>query len=250
MTDPLQPETLALILAVFLLAGLVKGIVGLGLPPVALGLLTVFLGLKDAIVLIVVPSLATNLWQALAGGALLAIGRRLWSLLAFACVGIWFGTGLLAQSDGRLLAGLLGLLLSIYAVTALASPQLRVPEAWEPWLSPPIGAISGFFTGLTGSFTFPGIAYVQALGFPRDRLIQAMGIVFLISTITLGLGLADNGLLTRDLGIASLAAMIPAFLGLLAGIRMRRRIPEDYFRRILLGALLVLGVYIGINALA
>ena len=250
MTDPLQPETLALILAVFLLAGLVKGIVGLGLPPVALGLLTVFLGLKDAIVLIVVPSLATNLWQALAGGALLAIGRRLWSLLAFACVGIWFGTGLLAQSDGRLLAGLLGLLLSIYAVTALASPQLRVPEAWEPWLSPPIGAISGFFTGLTGSFTFPGIAYVQALGFPRDRLIQAMGIVFLISTITLGLGLADNGLLTRDFGIASLAAMIPAFLGLLAGIRMRRRIPEDYFRRILLGALLVLGVYIGINALA
>lgn len=250
MTDPLQPETLALILAVFLLAGLVKGIVGLGLPPVALGLLTVFLGLKDAIVLIVVPSLATNLWQALAGGALLAIGRRLWSLLAFACVGIWFGTGLLAQSDGRLLAGLLGLLLSIYAVTALASPQLRVPEAWEPWLSPPIGAISGFFTGLTGSFTFPGIAYVQALGFPRDRLIQAMGIVFLTSTITLGLGLADNGLLTRDLGIASLAAMIPAFLGLLAGIRMRRRIPEDYFRRILLGALLVLGVYIGINALA
>lgn len=250
MTDPLQPETLALILAVFLLAGLVKGIVGLGLPAVALGLLTVFLGLKDAIVLIVVPSLATNLWQALAGGALLAIGRRLWSLLAFACVGIWFGTGLLAQSDGRLLAGLLGLLLSIYAVTALASPQLRVPEAWEPWLSPPIGAISGFFTGLTGSFTFPGIAYVQALGFPRDRLIQAMGIVFLTSTITLGLGLADNGLLTRDFGIASLAAMIPAFLGLLAGIRMRRRIPEDYFRRILLGALLVLGVYIGINALA
>lgn len=250
MTDPLQPETLALILAVFLLAGLVKGIVGLGLPPVALGLLTVFLGLKDAIVLIVVPSLATNLWQALAGGALLAIGRRLWSLLAFACVGIWFGTGLLAQSDGRLLAGLLGLLLSIYAVTALASPQIRVPQAWEPWLSPPIGAISGFFTGLTGSFTFPGIAYVQALGFPRDRLIQAMGIVFLTSTITLGLGLADNGLLTRDLGIASLAAMIPAFLGLLAGIRMRRRIPEDYFRRILLGALLVLGVYIGINALA
>ncbi len=250
MTDPLQPETLALISAVFLLAGLVKGVVGLGLPAVALGLLTIFLGLKDAVVLIVVPSLATNLWQALAGGALVAIGRRLWPLLAPACVGIWFGTGLLAQSDGRLLAGLLGLLLSTYAVTALASPRIRVPQAWEPWLSPPIGAITGFFTGLTGSFTFPGIAYVQALGFPRDRLIQAMGVIFLVSTTTLGLGLADNGLLTRDLGIASLAAMIPAFLGLFAGQRLRRRIPEAHFHRVLLGALLVLGVYIGINALA
>ncbi|MEE8284861.1 MAG: sulfite exporter TauE/SafE family protein, partial [Alphaproteobacteria bacterium] len=73
---------------------------------------------------------------------------------------------------------------------------------------------------------------------------------FLVSTTTLGLGLADNGLLTRDLGIASLAATIPAFLGLFAGLRLRRRIPEDQFRRILLGALLVLGVYMGINALA
>ncbi len=250
MTDPLQPEILALISAVFLLAGLVKGVVGLGLPAVALGLLTVFLGLKEAVVLIVFPSLATNLWQAFSGGALLAIGRRLWPLLAPACVGIWFGTGLLAQSDGRLLAGLLGLLLSIYAVSALASPRIRVPEAWEPWLSPPIGAITGFFTGLTGSFTFPGIAYVQALGFPRDRLIQAMGIIFLVSTTTLGLGLADNGLLTRDLAIASLAAVIPAFLGLFAGQKLRRRIPEAHFHRVLLGALLVLGVYIGINALA
>lgn len=250
MTDPLHPETLALIAAVFLLAGLVKGIVGLGLPAVSMGLLTIFLGLKVAIVLILVPSFATNLWQALTGGAFLVILRRLWSLLTASCIGIWLGTGLLAQSDARLLAGLLGLLLSIYAVTALATPRIRVPDAWEPWLSPPMGAISGFFSGLTGSFTFPGIAYIQSLGFSRDRLIQAMGIVFLTSTLALGLGLAGNGLLSRELGTASLAGMVPAFLGLFAGQRLRRRIPESQFRRVLLGALLVLGIYIGINALA
>ena len=250
MTDLLQPETLVLIAVVFILAGLVKGVVGLGLPAVSLGLLTIFLGLKVAIVLIVAPSLATNLWQGLAGGALLAIGRRIWALLAFTCAGIWFGTGLLAQSDGRLLAGLLGLLLAVYAVTALATPNIRVPPAWEPWLSPPIGAISGFFTGLTGSFTFPGIAYVQALGFSRDRLIQAMGMIFLAATSTLALGLANNGMLTRELGIASLSAMIPAFLGLMGGQRLRRRIPAAHFRRVLLGALLVLGIYIGIKAIA
>ncbi len=250
MADPLQPESLALIALVFILAGLVKGVVGLGLPAVSLGLLTIFLGLKTAIVLIIIPSLATNLWQGLAGGAFIATLRRIWVLLAFTAFGIWIGTGLLAQSDGRLLAGLLGLLLSIYAVTAMAMPNIRVPAAWEPWLSPPIGAISGFFTGLTGSYTFPGIAYIQALGLPRDRLIQAMGVIFLTCTITLALGLANNGMLTRELAIASLAGMIPAFGGLFLGQRLRRAIPEEQFRRVLLGALLVMGVYIGINALA
>jgi hypothetical protein len=113
-----------------------------------------------------------------------------------------------------------------------------------------MGAVTGFFSGLTGSFTFPGIAYIQALGFSRDHLIQAMGIVFMVSTIALGLGLAGNGLLSRDLGIASLAGMVPAFLGMFAGQRLHRRIPETQFRRVLLGALLVLGIYIGVNALA
>jgi uncharacterized membrane protein YfcA len=250
MTDPLQPESFALIALVFILAGLVKGVVGLGLPAVSLGLLTIFLGLKTAIVLIIAPSLATNLWQGLAGGTFIATLRRIWSLLAFTALGIWIGTGLLAQSDGRLLAGLLGLLLSIYAITALAMPNIKVPPAWEPWLSPPIGTISGIFAGLTGSYTFPAIAYIQALGFPRDQMIQAMGIAFLTCTITLGLGLANNGMLSRELAIGSFAGMIPAFGGLFLGQRLRRAIPEEQFRRVLLGALLVMGIYIGIKALA
>ena len=64
------PESVAIVAAVLLLAGFVKGVVGLGLPTVSLGLLTAVFGLKAAIALMLVPSFATNVVQGLTGGAL------------------------------------------------------------------------------------------------------------------------------------------------------------------------------------
>ena len=82
------PE-LALIAAVFLIAGGVKGVVGLGLPTVAIGLLTALIGISEGIVLMVIPSLITNIWQALIGGGLQTILRRVWGLLLTIFIGAW-----------------------------------------------------------------------------------------------------------------------------------------------------------------
>ena len=57
--DPWQPGALMVIALIFLLAGAVKGVVGLGLPTVSLGLLTVVFGLKGAMVLMIVPSFSS-----------------------------------------------------------------------------------------------------------------------------------------------------------------------------------------------
>ena len=48
--------TTLVILTTFLLAGLVKGVIGLGLPTVSLAILTVALDLPSAMVLLLVPS--------------------------------------------------------------------------------------------------------------------------------------------------------------------------------------------------
>jgi uncharacterized membrane protein YfcA len=155
MESPHDWPELALIAAVFLLAGLVKGVVGLGLPSVSLGLLTALIGLPEAMALMLVPSFVTNLWQALAGGALAAIWRRLWRLLLAVCLGVWLGAGLLARGDTALLAGLLGILLALYAIVGLAAPRIPAPGRREAWLSPLVGAVNGLLTGLTGSFVVP-----------------------------------------------------------------------------------------------
>ncbi|HSH83114.1 MAG TPA: TSUP family transporter, partial [Herpetosiphonaceae bacterium] len=77
----------------FVLAGFVKGVIGMGLPTVAIGLLGVLMPPAQAASLLVVPSLVTNLWQFLAGPRLGSLLERLWSMMLAICVGTWAGSG-------------------------------------------------------------------------------------------------------------------------------------------------------------
>ena len=243
------PEVVAIVVAVFLLAGLVKGAVGFGLPTVALALLTATLGLKAAMALMLVPSFVTNVWQGLSGGAFVALLRRFWPLLLAVVVGVWFGAGVLARSDVRLLSALLGVLLCLYAIFSLVAPRLPSPGARETWISPLIGLVNGFVTGLTGSFVVPAVPYMQILGLPGERLVQAMGILFTVSTLALAGALGGRGLLPAELGGLSVLALVPALFGMWLGRRLRQRLSDQRFRQVFLVALLLLGVYIVVRAL-
>jgi uncharacterized membrane protein YfcA len=242
-------EVIAIVCATFLFAGWVKGVVGLGLPTIALALLAATVGLREAIALMLVPSMVTNLWQGLAGGAFVALLRRLWPLLLAACLGTWFGVGVLAQSDTVLLTGLLGIMICAYAGISLATPQIPPPGRWEPGLSPMVGALGGIVAGLTGSF-IPGILYLQSLGLSRDRLVQAMGIAFTVLTLALAGALSRHDMMTRDLWLMSSVAVAPAALGMVLGQIVRRLLSEALFRRIFFSALLMLGAYLASRAFA
>ena len=233
----------------FLLAGFVKGIIGLGLPTVSLALLTVTVGLKAGMVLLIVPSFITNVWQGLAGGNLGVILKRLWPFLATTCVGTWFGVKGLTTYDPSLLAALLGVLLCIYAGVNLRRPYRPDIADKENWLGPLVGAVTGGLTGLTGSFVVPGVMYLQALAMPRDMLIQAMGVAFTICTVALAIGLNDQHLISHDLGVISTASVVPAFIGMAIGQRVRGRLSEAMFLKVFFAALGVLGVYITVRSL-
>ena len=236
-------EVIAIVCATFLFAGWVKGVVGLGLPTIALALLAATVGLSEAIALMLVPSMVTNVWQALAGGAFAPLFRRLWLLLAIACIGVWFGVWVLARGDAVLLTGLLGLMICGHAGISLATPQIPAPGRWEGVLSPAAGAIGGFVTGLTGSF-IPGIIYLQALGLSRDHLVQALGISFTVLTVALAVAFTRQDLMTADLWLMSALAVAPAVLGMVLGQVVRRRLSEALFRRVFFSALLLLGAYL------
>jgi hypothetical protein len=234
----------------FLLGGFVKGVVGLGLPTVSLAILTATVGLKEAMVLMLFSSFVTNAWQALIGGHLLVILRRLWSFLAVGAFGIWVAAGWLAKSDAVLLSGVFGGLLFLYGAISLFGKPPPPPGRAEIWLTPSIGGVAGIITGLTGSFTVPGIMYLQSLGLAKDVFIQAMGVVFTMSTLTLSISLAANDLVPVNLGIVSVAGLVPAALGMIAGQRIRDRLSEDQFRKVFFASLLAVGAYIAVRALA
>jgi hypothetical protein len=236
--------TLAVIAGTFVLAGTVKGVIGLGLPTVSLGLLTATLDLTSAMALLIVPSFVTNLWQAVVGGNGRTILKRIWPFLLMATASVWLGASALTRLNLSLLSGLLGALLVAYSALNLAGVRLTIPVRREIWVGPLFGTANGILTGMTGSFVVPGVMFLQAIGLSRDSLVQAMGMLFTASTIALALALQSNSLLTSSLGMVSAAAVIPAVLGMIAGQGIRRRLSEERFRRVFFIAIGVLGAYI------
>ncbi len=238
------------VLAIFLLAGLVKGVAGFGLPTVSIALLALLRPLPEAIALMLVPSLATNLWQAFAGGALRQVAPRIGAFLLCAAGAAWLAAGQLARTDAVLLSGLLGLTLVASSAVALAAPALPAPRPrTERWLGPPLGVASGAIAGLTGSFLVPAAPWLQAIRLPREQFVQGFGLGVVLVNGAIAAGLAGGGMLPAELGLASLAGLVPAFLGMAAGRHLRLRLNEAAFRRIVQVALGLLGAWLAVRGL-
>ena len=132
-------ELFVIITLVFLVAGFVKGVIGLGLPSVSLALLAATLGLKPAMAILVLPALLTNVWQGISGGYLKDIIKRMWVYIIVAFLFTWIGASILASSNSPILSALLGILLCAYAVLSLTTPQITLPTKWEPAAAPAVG---------------------------------------------------------------------------------------------------------------
>ena len=224
----LGPALMALVLLTFLLAGTVKGVIGLGLPTIAMGLLGLAMAPAQAAALLIVPSALTNLWQLAFGGHLRGLLGRVWPSLPGSARGSgWGGRGP-----------------RWWGVSGLCLPALRLAARHEPWLGPLCGVLTGAITAATGVFVIPAVPYLQALGLQRDQLVQALGLSFSVSTLALAAGLAWGGALGgAELG-ASLLALVPALLGMWLGQWLRQRISAVLFKRVFFVGLGLLGAHL------
>ena len=243
----LGPALTLLVVITFLLAGTVKGVIGLGLPTIAMGLLGLAMPPAQAAALLIVPSTLTNLWQLAAGGHLPALLRRLGPMLAMIFVGTLAGSAWLGINSGPWAVHALGAALVAYAVYGLIGPGLSVGHRREWWLGPICGLVTGVVTAATGVFVMPAVPYLQSLGLNRDEMIQALGLAFSVSTVALALGLAGQDALGGQALGASLLMRAPALVGMLAGQWLRQRISAALFKRCFFIGLAVLGGHLLIN---
>lgn len=233
----------------FLLAGLVKGVIGLGLPTVAVGLLALVMTPAQAAAVLVVPSLVTNVWQLAMGPSFGGLVRRLGTMMVGICIGTVAGAGLIVGPNTSAAIGGLGAMLIVYGIVGLSGIRMAVPVRWEPWLSPVIGATTGVVTGATGVFVIPAVPYLQALGFEKDELVQALGLSFTVSTVALAAGLLSRGAFHISEAGASLLALAPALGGMFAGQWIRDRVSAVVFRRCFFAGLIALGGHLLIQSL-
>ena len=239
---------LAAIGAIFLLAGFVKGVLGLGLPTVAIGLLGLTMSPAQALVLLAVPTLTTNVWQLFAGPSLVPLLKRLWPMLLGILVGAYLARGLLVGSDGTATA-MLGAVLALYAVLGLTAVQFSVPPRSEPWLTPVIGLANGVISAASGLFAIPSVPYMQALGLNKDDLVQALGLSFTTSMIALTVILSRAGAFQMSVALPSTVALAAAFAGMFIGQHVRTRLPTETFRKFFLAGMLVLGAHLALGAI-
>jgi uncharacterized membrane protein YfcA len=237
----------------FVLAGFVKGVIGLGLPTVGMGLLAIVMTPAQAAALLVAPSFITNVWQAV-GARSLPLLRRTWPMLLGSCAGTWglgflAGPSLLSADNGMRASIGLGIVLALYGLLGLTAVRFVVPARQEPWLSPAIGVLTGLVTAATGVYMIPSAPYLQAIGLEKDDLVLAMGISFTVSTLALAAVLVADGALPSGVAGASLLALVPAAIGMALGQWLRMRVSPRVFRIAFFAGSLVLGAHLVVRAL-
>lgn len=236
---------LAIIVMVFIFAGMIKGMIGLGLPAVSMGLLTIAMSPFQAASLLIVPSMITNIWQLFAEGRVWTFVRRFWSLLFGIVIGsVWSFLPTLSQSHGKTSEILLGGMLVLYGLYGLCVKKLPHLAAHERWLSPLVGYIGGAVTVATGVVIIPVVPYLQSLHLNRDELVQALGLTFTVSTICLAVFLHHNPMqgITLDYRLSAVA-LAAALVGMWLGKKIRYQLNEQRFRRLFFMGLVALGGY-------
>lgn len=235
---------IAFVIAIFTLAGLIKGTIGLGLPAVSMGLLTIFMSPFQAATLLIIPSMLTNFWQLFAEGHVLQLIRRFWLLLLGIIVGsVWSVFPTLGHSEFHSEA-LLGGMLALYGLYGLFAKKMPDLSRHESWLSPIMGYLGGALTVATGVVVIPVVPYLQTLYLKRDDLVQALGLAFTTSTLCLAIFLHQNPVEDIPIDYAmSAIALVPALIGMWLGKKIRYRIPEQKFRTVFFIGLIALGSY-------
>ncbi|OQW60576.1 MAG: hypothetical protein A4S14_18590 [Proteobacteria bacterium SG_bin9] len=245
-----EQTTLLIMIAVALTtAGFVKGVIGLGLPTVSIGLLATQMPPAHALAIVIVPAIVTNIWQTFVGPYLKDIVRRLWPMLIGTVIGIWSVAGMMTGPYARISTIILGILLVIYAVTSMAKVRFTVAEKNQHWIGGIVGLITGAISGTTGVQVIPSMPFMQAIGMEKDELVQALGVFFTTATIALSFNLTAAGLLTTATALPGGIALVCAFAGMFIGQAVRARMDQDSFRKWFLIAMMLLGAYLALSTL-
>ena len=229
-------------------AGIIKGATGIGYSSCALPFLVASLGLKEAIVLVVAPAMASNVAVLFTTGSLKRSFRTFWPLYLATLPGIFCGVFLLALADKRIPTQVLGIIICAYAIQALLRPALALSPKKARAAQIPVGLLNGLFTGFTGSQVMPLMPYMLALNLEPKFFVQAVNIAVVIASVFLGLGLWLTGQMSApDLTISS-AAIAPALLGVHLGSWARLHLPASQFKSIVLAVLLLIGFSLALRA--
>jgi uncharacterized membrane protein YfcA len=234
--------TLAAVLAAFLCGGLVKGVVGMGMPLAALPILLLALDVKTAVAVMAMPLVVSNLAQGLEGDGTTALIRRLALLLAALVIGIVVGWRLAVGLDEKTILTIVGGIISVIAVISIRPATIVIAPAREAWLGPIIGLASGVLGGLSALFGPLLAIYLVGIGLGREAFVKGVSILYFTASSVLLLLSADMIGARPAILVWAAIGLVPMFGGMMLGRVLRQRIHPETFRRVVLGVIFLSGL--------
>src|SRR3989454_646362 len=232
-----------------LVAAFVKGAIGFGFPTLGTPLLALFLDVKTAVAVLVVPNLVMDGIQARRRGGLAATVRRLRPLLLSGAAGTVLGTAALAELGAQTVTLALGGFVGLFVILNAMRVAPRGGPSWGRWLSAPVGLVAGVVGGVTNVPSLPLILYFYALGMEKDEFVRSIAVTFLAYKLVQLVSLVTVGLLDGRLFGASLALTAVAVGAFALGLRVQDRLDARAFNRAVLVFLSAIGVWLVVRAL-
>ena len=238
------------IFATYLFAATAKGVTGLGFSTTCLPILALLVGLKDALPLVIIPSICSNLVVMRQAGRFGETLRRFWPMLIALFPGLAFGLWTLSYVNGVQAGAVLGLTLLAWCAFSFAKPDLALPARLERPLAPVSGFLTGIINGITGSQVMPSVPFLMMLRLDRNLFIQAVNCSFTLSSFVMAFGLGQLGLFSwGDVVISTIGTGV-IFFGLKLGASLRDRLSETLFRNAVLVMLSLMGLSLIVPAFA
>jgi len=233
---------LVAIFAAYLIAGSAKGVTGLGFSTISLPLLTLSIGLKDALPLVIIPSITSNVIVMVGAGNFVPVVKRFWLMLATTIPGIVFGLWWLDYVNGETAGAILGFVLLAFCFFSYTNPNFVLPEKLQTPLAPISGFLTGTINGITGSQVMPSMPYLMSLNLERNIFIQAINCSFTLSSIIMALGLTTLGIMSAQAFVISVVGAFIAVIATRFGERLRNKLSAEQFRKSVLVILTAMAI--------
>jgi len=207
--------------AIYILAGLVKGTIGIGLPTAGISLTAQITDARTAIALVIIPMLLTNVWQVWRSRTNIDRAIQYWPLAITMAVGIVAFSVVAPKISIGLVTLMLGVTVLVFSIVSLAREIPALPSKFE---------------------TPAQLIYMSAARVDKTTFVAVVGVLLMLGSLTLAISYSSVGLITRGQAIASAMLVIPSIIGFSIGERIRERLDEALFKRLVLWFFLLMGL--------
>lgn len=227
---------------IYFLAGVIKGMLGIGFPTAAVSLLAQVTDARTAISLVVIPMLVTNAWQVWRSRQVRWVLQTFWLLLLMLLVLTAIFSQVSVLVPVALLTGVLGLIVTVYSASSLYRPLFAIPDRFDRVAQLAAGICAGTMAGLVGVWAPPILIYLNARRVSKEVFVATSGVLMCLGSLVLFAGYVKAGLIGGSIMVMSCLLLVPSLLGFSSGEWVRHRMSAKRFERVLLWFFLLMGL--------